>query len=141
MAHIVPPPASKDAARMRRTVTLADSEPEDLDLIEFLDAIANQFGSRRRAMAFVIRQHAAFVAWRERHEYCPSCKRFVTVRPHEAGGGLVIYEPHEREDQPAACPGSRKTAKWTGTDNPFLAAAADAAAQHAQEIRNEPHCP
>jgi len=87
-----------------RTATVNDELHPDI--IDFLDLLAEHFGTRRDALVVFFRSSPDFREWRKRVRYCQKCQQHV---PRAKGGGYDYHRtpnPHEPPPYSIQCPGS-----------------------------------
>ena len=90
------------------------------DIVAFASALSTIFGSRPRALAFLIRSAPEYIQWRSTREWCPLCRTYVPIL-RSTDPGLVTYAPHPSSHRPTGtCSTSGHATRWLGDADPDL---------------------
>lgn len=99
-------------ARYHR-LDFSTKRPADADVIGFADWLAVVFGSRRQAVASILRATALYTRWRRQVEQCPVCNAFVRIASSWGTDRMTTLCDHEWTAG-NKCRGSGQAVKWDG---------------------------
>lgn len=100
-----------EGARHHR-LDFSSQRPADADVVGFAQWLSQVFGSRRQAIATLIRATRLYDRWRRNTEQCPVCNAFVRVEPYGAEHMTTLCDHEQLAGQ--ACRGSGQKVRWDG---------------------------
>ena len=99
------------SARHHR-LDFSSQRPRDADVVAFAQWLSQIFGSRRQAIATLIRATRLYARWRRTAEQCPVCNAFVGVADYAADCMTTLCDHEQMAGR--ACRGSGQAVRWNG---------------------------